>query len=296
MKKQLLLMSILTTVTTMWTGTAQAQTKYDLYIAGTQVTSDNCNDLSKIKGVTGKVKYDNATKTLTLDNATISNTADEDYNGSGVGIDNKTDGLTIHLIGNNTVTSEKSVGVWNADGKTLTFTNDGSLKVKGSTASSDAYYQSGIFNYGTITVNNCTIEATGGAVGIAFGYWKFDNCNVRAKGGGKSEDVYIDSISYMWGKQPEFKGCAITAPAGNYWEKIEAGDDNFYSLFGTGEKVITDWVTITKGATGIDKSTTDTAIKDNRGIYTLQGVRLSDKFESLPKNIYIVNGQKVVKK
>ena len=35
MKKQLLLMSILTTVTTMWTGTAQAQTKYDLYIAGT---------------------------------------------------------------------------------------------------------------------------------------------------------------------------------------------------------------------------------------------------------------------
>ena len=57
-------MSILTTVTTMWTGTAQAQTKYDLYIAGTQVTSDNCNDLSKIKGVTGKVKYDNATKTL----------------------------------------------------------------------------------------------------------------------------------------------------------------------------------------------------------------------------------------
>ena len=49
-------MSILTTVTTMWTGTAQAQTKYDLYIAGTQVTSDNCNDLSKSKGVTGKVR------------------------------------------------------------------------------------------------------------------------------------------------------------------------------------------------------------------------------------------------
>ena len=211
MKKQTFL-PFLATVAMMWTGTAQAQTKYDLYIAGTQVTSDNCNDLSKIKGVTGKAKYDNATKTLTLDNAIISNTADEDYNGSGIGIDNKTDGLTIYLIGNNTVTSEKSVGVWNADGKALTFTNDGTLKVNGSTASNDAYYQSGIFNYGTITVNNCTIEATGGAVGIAFGNWIFDNCNVRAKGGGKSEDIYIGSISYMWGKLPEFKGCAITTP------------------------------------------------------------------------------------
>ncbi|MBF1385756.1 MAG: 50S ribosomal protein L7/L12, partial [Prevotella aurantiaca] len=155
MKKQTFL-PFLATVAMMCTGTAQAQTKYDLYIAGTQVTSDNCNDLSKIKGVTGKAKYDNATKTLTLDNATISNTADEDYNGSGIGIDNKTDDLTIYLIGNNTVTSEKSVGVWNADGKALTFTNDGTLKVSGSTTSNDAYYQSGIFNYGTITVNNCT--------------------------------------------------------------------------------------------------------------------------------------------
>ncbi|WP_278576659.1 hypothetical protein [Alloprevotella tannerae] len=31
--------------------TAQAQTKYDLKICGTQVTSDNCGDLSVIAGV-----------------------------------------------------------------------------------------------------------------------------------------------------------------------------------------------------------------------------------------------------
>ncbi|RRC96649.1 peptidase, partial [Prevotella sp. OH937_COT-195] len=34
--------------------TAQAQTYYDLWIAGTQVTSDNCNDLSVIDGVSGR--------------------------------------------------------------------------------------------------------------------------------------------------------------------------------------------------------------------------------------------------
>ena len=288
-------MSILTTVTTMWTGTAQAQTKYDLYIAGTQVTSDNCNDLSKIKGVTGKAKYDNATKTLTLDNATISNTADEDYNGSGIGIDNKTDGLTIYLIGNNTVTSEKSVGVWNADGKALTFTNDGTLKVSGSTASNDAYYQSGIFNYGTITVNNCTIEATGGAVGIAFGNWIFDNCNVRAKGGSKSNSNHKGSIAWVWDRIPTFTDCAITSPSGTYWEEIEEYEYPYFYLYDSDRNVLTDWVVINKGASGINSAATDTAAKKH-GIYTLDGVRINGKFENLPTGIYIVDGKKTVKK
>ena len=44
---------------------------YALNIAGTQVTSANCDDLSVIDGVEGKVSYDHSTKTLTLDNATI---------------------------------------------------------------------------------------------------------------------------------------------------------------------------------------------------------------------------------
>ena len=44
---------------------------YALNIAGTQVTSANCDDLSVIDGVEGKVSYDHSTKTLTLENATI---------------------------------------------------------------------------------------------------------------------------------------------------------------------------------------------------------------------------------
>ena len=52
-----------------------AQSVYNIKIAGTAVTPENCNDLSVIKGVTGKAKYDNDSKTLTLDGATIHATA-----------------------------------------------------------------------------------------------------------------------------------------------------------------------------------------------------------------------------
>ena len=54
--------------------TMHAQTEYDLTICGTKVTSANCNDLSKINGVSGTVKYDPTTKVLTLQNAVIKST------------------------------------------------------------------------------------------------------------------------------------------------------------------------------------------------------------------------------
>lgn len=58
MKKKALLTFVFAIVATMWTGMAQAQTEdYELIIAGAQVTSDNCNDLSVIDGVKGNAKY-----------------------------------------------------------------------------------------------------------------------------------------------------------------------------------------------------------------------------------------------
>ena len=57
MKKQVLFTFILAIVATMWTGTVQAQLQeYGAWIAGVQITSDNCNDLSVIPSVTGKVE------------------------------------------------------------------------------------------------------------------------------------------------------------------------------------------------------------------------------------------------
>ena len=51
--------------------TIQAQTAYGFQIGDTKVTSDNFNNLTSITGVSGNVKYDPESKTLTLENATI---------------------------------------------------------------------------------------------------------------------------------------------------------------------------------------------------------------------------------
>lgn len=51
MKKQVLFSLIFALVATIWATTVRAQTQYELWVAGTQVTSENCNDLSVIEGV-----------------------------------------------------------------------------------------------------------------------------------------------------------------------------------------------------------------------------------------------------
>lgn len=290
MKKQVLFTFILAIVATMWTGTVQAQlTYYKLHICGKTVSSANCNDLSVIDGVSGKVSYDPNTNTLTLDNATIDDVKYGFY-APGVLVSNTIDDLTIRLIGNNLITAEKLGGMFHGY-RNLTITGDGKLTIKGSeTCEEGTRY--GFHNQGSITVSGCTLVVSGGIMGLHGGRWKFDNCNVRAKGGG-CPDKRKGSIGYMWYNIPEFINCAITSHTGTYWKLFDANCKPAYSLFGADDNVITDWVTITKGATGIDTPNADTATK--QGIYTLSGVRLEGELNDLPKGVYIVNGQKVVK-
>ena len=262
-------------------------TEYGLKICGTWVTSANCDDLTVIDGVEGTVKYEPESKTLTLENATIKNTNKEDY--SSIGLYNAIDGLAIRLIGNNTISVEYNSGIVNRDGNALTLTGNGKLTVK-SLAETSRY---SIFNEGTITVRNCTLEASGWVGGLTSGYWKFDHCTVRVKGGGDSEYEDLGSINRLLQK-PEFIGCAVIAPAGTYWKECEGiVGELYYSLFGADDKVVTDWVTIAD-PTSIHTPIVDTNTK--QGIYTLSGVKLNGEVEDLPKGIYIVNGKKVVKK
>ena len=262
-------------------------TEYGLKICGTWVTSANCDDLTVIDGVEGTVKYEPESKTLTLENATIKNTNKEDY--SSIGLYNAIDGLAIRLIGNNTISVEYNSGIVNRDGNALTLTGNGKLTVK-SLAETSRY---SIFNEGTITVRNCTLEASGWVGGLTSGYWKFDHCTVRVKGGGDSEYENLGSINKLLQK-PEFIGCAVIAPAGTYWKEWEGiVGEPYYSLFGADDKVVTDWVTIAD-PTSIHTPIVDTNTK--QGIYTLSGVKLNGEAKDLPKGIYIVNGKKVVKK
>ena len=262
------------------------QTKYALKICDTQVTSDNCGDLSAIDGVEGTVKYDPYSKTLTLEDARIKSTKER---AGGRGIVNEIDGLTIRLVGDNIISTENSIGILNGHEKAITFTGEGKLRVNGSMRSTYDNCR-GIDNYGTITITGCTLEASAGVSGLSGGKWKFDRCTVRAKGGGIEDHEQYGSIEWLNDK-PEFIGCEIIAPKGTYWKEFK-GATTYYSLFGEDDKVVTDWVTIAD-PTGINTPTIDTAAK--QGIYTLSGVKLNGKVEDLPKGVYIVNGKKVMK-
>ena len=213
---------------------------YNLLIGGKKVTSENCGDLTAIDGVKGKAKYDPASNTLTLDNATITTTAQK---AAGVGLWNSIKDLKVVLIGENTITSEKSGGMVNYD--KLTFTGAGKLTITGAMSGNEDYCY-GVLNPGTVTVDGCTLEISGGVNGITSGRWKFNKCNVRVKGNGTTKDEYKGSMGRL-GYVPEFTDCKITAPVGAEWKELKKSGYTFQSLFANG-KVVTDWVTIKPNA------------------------------------------------
>jgi len=268
MKKQTFL-PFLATVAMMWTGTAQAQTKYDLYIAGTQVTSDNCNDLSKIDGVSGTAKYDPSSKVLTLQNATIS----YDKNNAIVSY---IDGLMIKVIGTNTLAAVDNATL--SFRKPLTIMGGGVLNVKSKT-------DCAIFaNETNLTIDNCTVNAESGSYAIAgkngsSEKFTIRNATVTAIGTGYGSICDFASLSLI--------GCKISEPSG------AAFDEDMHCIALDGEKV-TDKVVIVKDATAIETPIAHTN-NTQQSIYTLSGVRLANNLNKLPKGIYIVNGKKVVK-
>ncbi|MFP3764326.1 ribosomal protein bL12 [Prevotella intermedia] len=210
---------------------------YNILIGGKKITSENCGDLTAIEGVKGKAAYDPATNTLTFDNATITTTAEK---AAGVGLWTSVKGLTIKLIGENTITSEKSGGMVNYE--KLTFTGAGKLTINGAMSGNEDYCY-GILNPGTITVDGCSLEISGGVNGITSGRWKFNKCNVRVKGNGTEKDEYKGSMGRL-GYVPEFTDCKIVSPEGTEWKELKKGSYTFQSLFGSNGKVVTDWVTI----------------------------------------------------
>ena len=208
-------------------------TTYDLKIAGTNVTSDNCNDLSVISGVSGTVKYDPTTKTLTLQEATINATG----NGNNA-INSNIDDLTININGTNNLSSSKVVIVTN---KSLTITGNGAtLNVQSET--------------------DCGIL-------VAKKYLMIDDCTVNAKGkygfsglNSLSEVLYIRNATVTaegeeCGSIVNFKslmleGCAITEPTG-------AAFDASKKAVVLGGEIVKSKVVISKNTSGISEATAE---------------------------------------
>ena len=163
-----------------------------------------------------------------------------------------------------------------------------------------AYSRTTIKGTGTLNITS----KNGDAIGTSNPKLTFDGCTVNAKGkwgirgdysfkgllAFTNANLTINSSEACMSdiKTLTLNGCTITQPSGAAFST---------SLYGMalGGALVKGKVVISKGATGIASPTVNIPAK-KCGIYNLQGVRLGDSLDSLPAGIYIVDGQKVVKK
>ena len=243
--------------------------KYGVMVAGVEVTSDNCADLSVIDGVKGTVSYDPATKTLTLKDATIDKSGDDNIYNYGL------DGLKIKVLGTNSLTSDNGTSI-NLKEET-TFVGNGTLKIK-----SD-YYGIGIRNNEVnCTISECKIYIEG--VDGIDGYFVKNDLTIR---GAYIEldcrDDFITCITNL-----HLVDCEIKQPKGAVY------DTSLQAIVVDGVKQ--------KGKLVIEPTTDGIGTIDadvparKQGIYTLHGVKVAQDWNSLPPGIYIRDGKKMIKR
>ena len=235
MKKSVLFFALIVGLLTS-ASTAMAQTTYALWIAGVQVTSANCSDLSVIPDVSGTVKYDPANKVLTLQGATIQiNTTNA--------IKSNIDGLTIKVIGTNNLTTGDYATLYFKE--PLTITGGGVLNANS--------IRGTICADGTIlTIDGCTVNAKGrygivGEYGTSIKPLIIKNSTVTAEG---TEGSIANFASLT------LDGCAITQPAG-------AAFDASLKAVALGGSVVTSKVVISPTQPNMDSYITLTVAKDS---------------------------------
>ena len=221
---------------------------YGFKIAGKDVTSLNCKDLSVIDGVDGKMSYNPETKTLTMEDVTINTT---DLNG----IWNKeVKGLKINLVGNNTITSSVACITIR---ETSTIGGSGTLRLKSSG-------KCGLYLPSSLAVEGISLY-TEGSWGIA-GYASQKSVNVLT-----IRNAYVEATgsegSIIDVEDLVLDDCSITQPTG------AAFDANVHAVALNG-KAVTDKVVIEPNSYGIyiaDKPVTTLNYKDLTSIYGVSG-------------------------
>ena len=241
---------------------------YGFKIAGEDVTSLNCKDLSVIDGVDGKISYDPETNTLTMEDVTINTT---DFNGI---VNRDVKDMKIKLFGNNIITSKNKVCI--TINKTSTISGSGTLRLKSGE-------NCGIYVKSSLTVEGVKLYAEGyygvaGDDGTCGEILTLRNSYVEATGRRGSicdlQNLVLD-------------GCSITQPTG------AAFDANVHAVALNG-KAVTDKVVIESDNNSIGTITADVPAR-KQGIYNLNGVKLTQQWDDLPAGIYIVDGVKRVK-
>lgn len=141
-------------------------TQYDLFVNGEQFTSEKLT----IECGEGTATYDPATHTLTLNNASIANTA-----GYGGIASNLTGDLTIALQGNNSITFDDNMGIMAAGNVEITGPGNLAIYVAGET-------KDGLSVAGDVSVRGTSLSVNApGGIGIASdGTVSIDNAHVTS--------------------------------------------------------------------------------------------------------------------
>lgn len=224
-----------------------AQTNYNIKVNGIAVTPDNAAAITG-DGITGTVKYDAASNVLTLDNATIAAT------GGNNAITSKTDGLTIELVGTNTLSSTSA--------STVCLFNEATITGKGSMSAEAG-------NSTAIQVMECPLTIKGG-------------CKVSASG--------IGGIAGLMGTESITINASTVMASGFVFGAIS---DCFVTLIDsdiTSGSYFDEEVTIEPTTTGIN-AVSDRPATHRRDVFTTDGKRL-ERVPS--KGIYIQGGRKIV--
>ncbi|KGN82167.1 hypothetical protein HW49_03075 [Porphyromonadaceae bacterium COT-184 OH4590] len=237
-----------------------AQTDYGLVIGGIYVTPENAANITG-EGITGTVSYDNATKTLLLNNAVITTKLQ--------GIDNKDiKGLTIKLVGVNVIDATKA-GITIHQSTTI---NGNGLIVIKSKEDCGIYLRNEL---NLIVAGGCKIEAIGqwglsGINGKNNEWLTVDNSTLSVTG---SKGSLLDlQILEMKG------GCVITEPEGAVFNETSKRVEK------NGE-IVTSKVTISPNNTNINN-----VVKDNvLNIYISDNILHINTENYLNKNLKVYN-------
>ena len=237
---------------------------YGINIIGVPVTSENCNDLSVIDGVSGTVKYNPTTKTLTLENATI----DAGRKGQAIS-NNDVSNLNIQVTGTNNIKSYISgIVIHNS----TTIKGDGTLNV---TSTVDC----GLCITSSLTIEDCTVNTTGNwgiggsTVGSSERGVTIRNATVTAQGK-EGSICYINRLT--------LDNVAITSPTGAAYDSSLQG----VALNG---KVVTDKVAILPLTYGIKIAGTDVTPNNCNDLSVIDGVSGTVKYDPATRTLTLNN-------
>lgn len=240
---------------------------YGINIIGVPVTSENCNDLSVIDGVSGTVKYDPTTKTLTLENATI-DAGNKDQGISNNGVSN----LNIQVTGTNNIKSSSAAIILV---KPTTIKGSGTLNTA-STTDCGLYITSS-----SLTIEDCTVNATGlwGIAGSDGGSSErgvtIRNAIVTAKGSYGSicdiDRLTLDNV-------------AITSPTG-------AAYDSSLKCVALNGTMVTDKVVIMPSNCRIAIAGTAVTLDNCNDLSVIDGVSGTVKYDPLTRTLTLKNAK-----